>query len=149
MEVRGGRKARSLTPKVCLDLLLADIVLKAYVTATRTSTSFGQLSQTKDCIVTRNWLECYIAVPSLFGTLLLIEVEKTILVQLLCLFRANDTNLIILASETAARVADGMNMQFASWRLAGQFTQTLSKFFLEVIVEIILFTEEYHSALRD
>jgi hypothetical protein len=49
--------------------------------------------------------------PSVLRALFLArEVDDTIFVDLLRLLRANDTDLVILATETATRIADGMDV---------------------------------------
>jgi len=74
-------------------------------------------------------------VPSILGTLsLLVEVQEAILVQLLGLLGADDTDLIIFASKATARVADWVDMQFGGFWLARELAKPLSKLFLELIV---------------
>jgi hypothetical protein len=64
--------------------------------------------------------------PAIFGTLfLVVEVQEAILVKLFSLFRANDTDLVILASQASSRIAHGMDMQLRSLRLARQLTEAL------------------------
>lgn len=50
--------------------------------------------------------------PSLFGTLFLVEVQEPVFVQFLSLLGADDGDLVIIATETPSGVADGMDVQF-------------------------------------
>lgn len=72
-----------------------------------------------------------------------------VFVDLLCLLRTDDANLIVFPSMLSARVADRMNVKFRGGRLSSQFSETLRKDFLKVIVKIVLLAEEDYASLGD
>lgn len=68
------------------------------------------------------------------------------IVKLLALFRADDTDFVVLRTLFATRVGDGVDMQARGLGLSGQFTQSLVKFLLYFVGHVILLSEEYDAA---
>lgn len=86
-----------------------------------TSTGLGQLRQSQNSIVTRNRLESDVAVPALLRRLpLVIGVQESVLIDLLGLLRADDTDFVVLATKATTGVANGMDVQLGGFRLARQ-----------------------------
>lgn len=75
-----------------------------------TTACLRELSQPQKSVVTGHRFEGDVAVPTFLRALLLVEVQESILVDLFGLLGADDTDLVILPSKTATRVADGMNV---------------------------------------
>ena len=76
-------------------------------------------------------------------------VIRRLLVQLVMLHRADGANFWIAAAEFSLGVQDRMNMQLGGLRLSGQFAESLNEFLLEIVGEVVLLPEEYHTPLRD
>jgi hypothetical protein len=112
------------------------------------ATGLGQLSQTQDGVVTWNGLEGDVAVPAFFAALFLVTSEA-LGVQRLGLFRADHGNLVVFTAESATAVGDWVNVQLGSGGLARKLAQALRELFLELVVQVVLFTEEDHSTLGD
>lgn len=115
-----------------------------------TATSLGQFGQPQQRIVAWDLLERNIAVPPALCTLLAVcKVQQFVLVDLLCLFRADDADLIVTSAETAASVNHRVDVQLRSLWLARELTQTLYELLLEIVGDVILLAEEDNTALRD
>ena len=100
-----------------------------------TTTRLRQLRQPQHRIIARHRLKRDIAVPPLLGRLPLVPlVQEPVLVDLLRLLGADDADLVVLAAERAARVADGVDVQFGGGWFAGELAEALDQDFLEVVV---------------
>jgi hypothetical protein len=86
---------------------------------------------------------------SLRALLAVCKIQELVLVDLLGLLRADDTNLIVTATKATTGVDHGVDMQFRGFWFARKFTQALDELLLKVIVDVILLAEEDYSTLRD
>ncbi len=75
-------------------------------------------------------------------------VESTA-VQLDVLLRIQNTDLVVSASEPTPAIMNWMYVEFRRAWLAGQFSQSLSQLFLEIIVKAVLLSEKDDPTLRD
>lgn len=118
-----------------------------------TTTSFWQLRQPQQGVVTRNGLESDIGMPLVPATLAVLSAAEEALeavgIQLLRLLRRDDADLVVLCAVLASRVADRVDMQARRCRLARQLTQSVDELLLQVVCQVVLLAEEYHTALRD
>ena len=111
-----------------------------------TTTSLGELRQAQNRVVGRHRLKRDVAVPLAAGAL---TACVAILVQRLSLLRADDTDLVVFDTVLALGVRNRVDVQPGRAGLAGQLPKTLDELFLQIVVETVLLSEEYHSSLRD
>jgi hypothetical protein len=113
-----------------------------------TSACPGKLDKTQRRVVGGHWLEGNVAVPG-GGALLLgaeaVSVGQT--VELVVLDRADGTDLGIVASQLTFGVEKWVNVQCRRRRAAADISQLLNEDLLNVIGEVVLGPEEYHSPL--
>lgn len=84
-----------------------------------TAARLGQLRQPQQRVVARDVLERDVRVPPFLCALLLaVDAVEPVLVKLLGLLGADDADLVVLAAEPAARVADRVDMQLRGCGLA-------------------------------
>ena len=70
-------------------------------------------------------------------------------VQLVMFHGADGADFRIASAKFSLGVQDRMNMQLRGLRLSSQFTKPLDEFLLEIVREVVLLPEEYHTPLRD
>jgi hypothetical protein len=80
-------------------------------------------------------------------TLTLVCLQKAVGIELLGLFRRDDTNFVIFYTMVPGAIVNGVDMQSRSRWLSGELAKTLHKFFLEIVCNIILFPEENNASL--
>lgn len=128
-------------PKGCLGTyLLVYLPLLRFYSIERwsillTTPRTRQLRQPQPRIITRHILKRNITMPSLFRTLLLRIRPKysAVFVYFFGLFGADDAYFVVFAAETAAAVADGVDVEFGCWGFAGEFAEALEEGFLEFV----------------
>jgi hypothetical protein len=76
-----------------------------------TAARLRQLSEPQQRVIAGDRLKGDIAVPAALGTLLLVEVEESVLVYLLGLLGADHADLVIFTTKTTPGVADGMDVE--------------------------------------
>ena len=86
---------------------------------------------------------------SLRALLAVCKIQELVLVDLLGLLGADDTNLVVTATKTTTGVDHGVYVQLRGLWLPRKLTQALDELLLEIIVNIILLAEEDDSTLRD
>jgi hypothetical protein len=79
----------------------------------------GELGEAEDGVVRGDRLEGDIGVPAFFGGLLARAVEA-VGVELSGLLGGDDTDFVVFAAEFAARVGDGVDVEFGGGRFAGE-----------------------------
>jgi len=90
-----------------------------------TASGLRQFCQPQEGVVAGNGFEGDVAMPSLLTTLLLVEIKKSILVNLLGLLRADHADLVVFATQAAARVAHWMNVKLGRLGFASELPKTL------------------------
>ena len=77
-----------------------------------TSSSSRKLNKSKDGIIARHRLKRNIRMPALLTTLLLLtRIQERSFVDCFCLYRTNNTDLVVRAAVLTTGVDDGMDMQ--------------------------------------
>lgn len=113
-----------------------------------TSSSLGQLDESKRSVISRNRLKGDITVPA--SSLLPLGAELIrlgLLVVLVKLNRADGANLRITATEFSLIVQERVDMQARCSGSSSQFSKSENELFLEVVGEVILGTEENDTTL--
>jgi hypothetical protein len=80
---------------------------------------------------------------------MVVSVVEGVAVQLAILFGIKNAYLIVTPAQPASAVVNWVDVQLRSARFARQFTETLGKLLLKVVIEIVLFAEEYYASLRN
>lgn len=78
--------------------------------------------------------------------LLLVVVQVFVQGQLLRVRGRNDADLIVLVVSTSS-IVDRVNVKLRRRRLAGKLSESLHKFLLEVVVDVVLLSEEHNTTL--
>ncbi len=118
-----------------------------------TTAGLGQLSQAQQGVVAGDGLEGDVRVPLGLVALAVLGAEEVVLeavrVDLLGLDGRDDADLVVLAAELAAGVADGVDVQARGGGLARELAEAVDELLLQVVGQVVLGAEEDDAALGD
>lgn len=118
-----------------------------------TTAGLGQLGQAEQGVVAGDGLKGDVGVPLALVALAVLGAEEVVpeavRVDLLGLDGRDDADLVVLAAELAAGIADGVDVQARGRRLARQLAEAVDELLLQVVGQVVLGAEEDDAALGD